>query len=172
MRLLSTTIAAVLLITLTIQPAGSQAPSPQQHHRMPIPDTFTNLQVLPKDISKDDLVQTMRTFSRSLGVRCDFCHEFRGETPDFASDKKDEKNAARNMIKMVHNINKNYMPKLEPLPGEEKKQTGVNCWTCHRGEKEPAQVPPPEEHLEGPPPNMGPASNPPSGPPASAPPSR
>ncbi len=149
MRLSIALIAAVLLMAAAVQPAASQAPAQEQHHHhMPIPDKFTNLQVLPKDISKDQLVDIMRTFSHSLGVRCDFCHEFKDEKPDFASDVKDEKNAARNMMKMVHTINTNYMPKLEPLPGEEKKQTGVNCWTCHRGEKEPAQGPPPEERKE------------------------
>ncbi|MGZ4816765.1 MAG: c-type cytochrome [Terriglobales bacterium] len=147
---LTVTIAAVVLIA-SVRPAVSQAPQQEPRHRMPIPDKFTNLQVLPKDIPKDDLVQTMRTFSRSLGVRCDFCHEFQDDNPDFASDKKDEKNAARNMMRMVYDINTNYMPKLQPLPGEEKKQTGVNCWTCHRGEKQPAEGPPPEEHHEGPP---------------------
>ena len=151
MRLILVTSLAILLMA-TVEPAFSQAPPQEQRHRMPIPDTFTNLQVLPKDISKDDLVGIMRTFSRSLGVRCDFCHEFNDDKPDFASDKKDEKNAARNMMRMVGDINKNYMPKLQPLPGEEKKQTGVNCWTCHRGQKQPAQGPPPEEHQEGPPP--------------------
>ncbi len=144
-------VAAAFLATAL--PATSQTASPQeQHHRMPIPDKFTNLKVLAKDISKDDLVQTMRLFSRSLGVHCDFCHEFKDETPDFASDLRDEKMAARNMMKMVHDINQNYMPKAQPLPGEEKKQTGVNCWTCHRGHKEPEQGPPPEEHRDGPPP--------------------
>jgi hypothetical protein len=139
---------------------------------MQLPDKFTNLQVLPKDISKEDLVNTMRLFSRSLGVRCDHCHEVSEEHQDWASDKKDAKNAARNMMKMVQEINANFMPKFEPLPGEEKKQTGVNCWTCHRGQKEPAQGPPPEEHREGPPPpGMGPQSQPPSGPPPTAPPS-
>ena len=147
MRLIAATMT-VALLTAAVQPAISQNAPQQQRHGLPIPDKFTNLQVLPKDISKDDLVHTMRLFSRSLGVRCDFCHEFQDEKPNFASDKKDEKNAARNMMRMVGDINKNYMPKLQPLPGEEKKQTGVNCWTCHRGEKQPAQGPPAEEHHE------------------------
>jgi hypothetical protein len=163
-------LATTLLMSLTVSTALAQAP-PQGRRRPPLPDKFTNLQVLPKDISKDDLVNTMRLFARSLGVHCDHCHEEVGETVDWASDKKEAKNAARTMMKMVHEINTNYMPKTEPLPGE-KSGDKVNCWTCHRGAKEPAQGPPPEEHREGPPPGMGPNSAPPTGGGAPPPPGR
>jgi hypothetical protein len=39
-----------------------------------IPDKFTNLQVLPKEISKADLVSLMRNYAGDLNVRCGFCH--------------------------------------------------------------------------------------------------
>src|SRR5688500_13932467 len=39
-----------------------------------IPTEFKNLQVLPKDISRADLVQTMRQVATDLGVRCTHCH--------------------------------------------------------------------------------------------------
>ena len=39
-----------------------------------IPDHFTNLQVLPKDMSKADLQSTMRKFAFALNVRCPYCH--------------------------------------------------------------------------------------------------
>jgi tetratricopeptide (TPR) repeat protein len=39
-----------------------------------IPDKFTNLQVLPKDLGKRELLETMKNFTRALGVRCQFCH--------------------------------------------------------------------------------------------------
>jgi hypothetical protein len=38
------------------------------------PDKFTNLKVLPKDISKRELESTMRGFAFALSVRCDHCH--------------------------------------------------------------------------------------------------
>jgi len=161
---------ALKLLTLLLFSFGLTvwAQDQQPRKRPQLPDKFTNLQVLPKNISKDQLVSTMRLFSRSLGVHCDFCHEVSETSQNWASDKKDEKNAARNMMKMVHDINTNFMPKLEPLPGEEMKQANVNCWTCHRGQKEPAQGPPAEEeHHQGPPPpgmgpNMGQQAAPPS----------
>jgi len=57
--------------------------------RAQIPDKFTNLRVLPKDIAKPKLVETMRAWSGALGQRCDFCHVERKAPEhgnDFASD--------------------------------------------------------------------------------------
>jgi Photosynthetic reaction centre cytochrome C subunit len=149
MRRFTVPVMSVFVVLLTL-PTFAQAPAPPRR-RPQLPDKFTNLQVLPKDISKDKLVDTMRLFSRSLGVHCDHCHEATEDHADWASDKKDAKNAARTMMKMVNDINTNFMPKTEPLPGEEKEDAKhVNCWTCHRGQKEPAEGPPAEEHREGP----------------------
>src|SRR6185503_1734772 len=76
--------AAALALAIVAAPAAAQ-----------IPDKFTNLKVLPKDISKDDLISTMRGFSGGLGVRCNFCHVGGTETDltgmKFASDDKKEK---------------------------------------------------------------------------------
>jgi len=38
-----------------------------------IPDKFENLQVFPKEISKQDLIGNMKSFAMGLGVRCQFC---------------------------------------------------------------------------------------------------
>ncbi|HUN87606.1 MAG TPA: c-type cytochrome [Terriglobales bacterium] len=168
MRILASRVLSAFLLLALAQSALGQTETQQPRRRPQLPDKFTNLQVLPKDISKDDLVDTMRLFSHSLGVHCDFCHQVSETSQNWASDKKDEKNAARNMMRMVDHINAEFMPKLEPLPGEEKKESGVNCWTCHRGHKEPEKGPPPEqEHRPGPPPpgmgpNMGQQPAPPS----------
>ena len=42
-------------------------------------EKFTNLKVFPKDISPQELRSTMSTFTRALGVRCNFCHALRSE---------------------------------------------------------------------------------------------
>jgi tetratricopeptide (TPR) repeat protein len=100
--------------------------------RAQIPETFKNLEVLPKDIKKNDLVSMMRGFSGALGVRCNHCHV--GDNPnnlegyDFASDQKDKKKIARVMMQMVHEINGELLPKT----GIEKPMQ-VRCVTCHRG---------------------------------------
>src|SRR5215467_6111461 len=72
--------------------------------RAQFPDKFTNLKVLPKDISKHDLESTMRGFAFALGTRCDHCHTERKAPEkglDFAADDKDAKKTARTMLEMV-----------------------------------------------------------------------
>ena len=101
---------------------------------------FKNLQVLPQNISRDALIATMRRFNQALGVECTYCHVFRpgpdGQPqPDFPSDEKREKDAARVMIRMTQRINEGYLSKIPDAHVE------VTCWTCHRGEVQPA-IPP------------------------------
>lgn len=94
-----------------------------------MPDKFTNLQVLPKDIAKNDLMQIMRGFSFSLGVRCEHCHVQKADKKiDFPLDDKDEKKTARLMLRMVAGINGDYISKIgKPVPVQ------VQCVTCHHG---------------------------------------
>ena len=116
--------------------ADAQAP-PQK--KDPLPDKFMNLKVLPQDIKKEDLVNTMKAFAQSLGVRCNFCHVEQGDdlsTYDFMSDEKEHKQQARVMLQMVRDINQNHLPKMAE---EGKQPPRIGCWTCHRGEEEPPQ---------------------------------
>ena len=57
-----------------------------------IPDEFSNLEVLPKDIGKRVLIERMRGFALGLGVRCAHCHVGNPDGSldgmDFASDEK------------------------------------------------------------------------------------
>lgn len=104
-----------------------------------IPDKFTNLQALPKDISKSELVSIMRNYAGDLGVRCGFCHT--GGDPNtlqgvnFASDESDKKKTARLMIRMVQSINHDQLAKLGKKPSPE-----VNCITCHRRNSDPRTI--------------------------------
>ena len=93
---------------------------------------YTNLKVLPKDISEQDLRATMNTFTRALGVRCGFCHAPKpGEQRlDFALDDKPEKKTARVMMEMTHDLNEKYIGTLEDHSDPPIK---VQCVTCHRG---------------------------------------
>ncbi|MGC8595334.1 MAG: c-type cytochrome [Candidatus Kryptoniota bacterium] len=84
-----------------------------------------NLQIIHGIHSKDQLLNVMRGFTEALGVKCEFCHD----TQDFSSDAKPEKRTARIMIKMVENINSNFLSD----PQKEK----VSCFTCHRGQEIP-----------------------------------
>jgi len=91
-----------------------------------VPDKFTNLQVFPKDISSKDLMWTMRGFCFSLGVRCEYCHAGK---MNFASDEIKNKSTARNMLRMVAAINRDYIPK--------ESNVRVDCVTCHHGMSRP-----------------------------------
>ena len=122
------TAVASLVLATWAAPAAAQ-----------IPDKFTNLKVLPKNISKDELVSTMRGYATGLGVRCNFCHveaaagDLAGT--NFASDDKKEKKIARGMMMMVSEINGPLMKKTgieSPVP--------VKCITCHHGVMRPESL--------------------------------
>jgi hypothetical protein len=144
------------------QPAGTPPPPGQFHFPAP-----KNLQVLPKDLTAEQVHDTMEKWAGDLGVHCDKCH-----TPDpnnlapngrprlnFADDSKKEKKVARLMYKMVDNINTNYISMVDNSGAP------VTCGTCHRGKFSPEPFVAPPEERRGP----GPGGPPPAGaqPPAS-----
>jgi len=98
----------------------------------------SNLKVLPKDISHEDLDKVMDGFKVALGVKCNFCHAASKDDPkhlDFASDGKPEKEIARSMMKMTYRINKKYFHVKDVY--ETKAVLAVNCVTCHHGQAHP-----------------------------------
>ena len=111
----------------------------------------TNLQVLPKDISTDDLMKQMRGFSQALGVQCTFCHAMDKQTHklNFAADTKEDKGFARTMIAMTQDINSKFMTQINDPDAKPVDKT-VTCGTCHRGNTMPAPfTPKPEVHKDG-----------------------
>ena len=101
-----------------------------------IPDKFTNLQVLPKDVAKRELVTTMRGIAGDLGVRCAHCHVGPDnlEGMDFASDEKRSKRVAREMLRMRSLIEETVVK----LPGHEpESHPAITCYNCHRGMTRP-----------------------------------
>ena len=120
---------------------------PQQEERA------KNLKVLPKNISHEELEKEMRSFNKALGVKCDFCHARQTDNPkklDFASDDKEEKETARDMLKMTMRINKKYFKSGKDEQGQP--MMTVTCYTCHNGQKEPASKPPASSTPPPPPP--------------------
>jgi tetratricopeptide (TPR) repeat protein len=101
------------------------------------PEKPKNLQVLNKDWPGSRLGPVMRGFTRALSVRCSYCHV--GEegkdlsTYDFVSDANPNKNRAREMLRMLGDVNE-HLKKIEPS-GDQR----VNMWchTCHRGRPRP-----------------------------------
>lgn len=118
---------------------------------------FKNLQVLPQDITRDQLLATMRSFTRGLGVRCNHCHVVTATEPEeklaFPSDAKEEKRVARVMYQMAREINGTWLERVEAAEGHAEGHAHaepaanatprVSCWTCHRGKPEPEMPPPP-----------------------------
>jgi hypothetical protein len=93
-----------------------------------------NLQYFPAGIERGALVQRMREFSFSLGVRCQHCHAGGDgvslEGVDFASDEKPAKNKARAMLRMTDQVNRTLLPQV---PSRAEPRVVVDCATCHRG---------------------------------------
>lgn len=137
-------LAAIVSASLLCTALSLQAQTPNHRGPMPAPK---NLQVLPKNISHDDLMKVMHGFAGSLGVKCSFCHVVGPEEDqmDFASDAKLEKQTARTMMRMTHAINANDLAKID-VPDAKPDQKNVNCGTCHRGQAIPASFVLPRRH--------------------------
>ena len=100
---------------------------------------WENLKVLPQDISKDSLSNLMKSYSKSLGVNCSYCHTPREDNPkklDFADESKMTKHITRGMIEMTDDINEKYFKPHYPDPKPEH-VSDVSCVMCHRGTAKP-----------------------------------
>lgn len=86
-----------------------------------------NIQVL-KDVPPEQLPQTMQYIAASLGVQCNYCH-VQGQ-PHL--DDKEPKKIARDMMKMVADLNWKFFDGKERL----------SCASCHNGHAKPLRTPP------------------------------
>ena len=112
------------------RPGGAPAAAPLQ-----------NLQVLPKDMPRAQVIQIMRGFEAALQVECGHCHQWEGQgnpSNNFAADVKPQKEIARAMIKMVDSINQQIQAGVSATglrTGDAVQK--VTCATCHRGKTIP-----------------------------------
>jgi len=130
MRALLVTISLLLLpVTVTAQASG----------RWP-PDSLVNTRVFPKSTPVMQVVGTMRNITGYLGVRCVFCHVGEEGKPlgqyDFPSDEKRTKLVARQMMRMVEEINR----RIDTLPERPDTSLRVTCGTCHHGVSRPVPL--------------------------------
>src|SRR6516225_6567392 len=97
------------------------------------PEKPQNLKVLPKDWQGTRLRPVMFGFTRALGVRCSYCQKGEEGKPlstyDFASDENPNKNRAREMLRMLDDINA-HLRKIQPSG---KQRVNMWCNTCHHG---------------------------------------
>jgi photosynthetic reaction center cytochrome c subunit len=91
--------------------------------------TFKNVQVLG-DLSVGEFNRTMLAITAWVSPTqgCAYCHE----GADFAGDTLYTKVVARRMLQMTQHINSDWSAHVA--------QTGVTCYTCHRGQPIPASV--------------------------------
>lgn len=162
---------AGLVVAVTI-PAAAQTPPPPSQQGPPPggggndanrnwkPEKITNLKVLPKETTPEQIMTIMRTYSASMGAGCPMCHKGQPGQPfstfDFADDGKENKEVARAMIRLTNDINAKYP---EAFPEATADDPPVTCATCHRRTRHPEKEPPP-------PPPRPEGANAPAGPPA------
>ena len=144
--------AALLVVTTVAQAPQADHSAQGERHRPPAPKP-TNLKVLPKDLTGDQVMDIMHGWEGQLGSECDTCHtvdpvkKFPNGRPrlNFADDSKKEKETARLMLKMTLEINeKTSMVQSTHENAEAAKK--VTCGSCHRGHLDPPAYVPPKEH--------------------------
>ena len=119
---------------LNTAPAALPAASPDGPKAKTL---YKNVQVLG-DLSGGEFVRLMTAMTNWVSPQegCVYCHN----PANFAEDTKYTKVVARKMIQMTRTINSDYKNHVA--------ETGVTCYTCHRGNPVPAQVwfTPPEQN--------------------------
>lgn len=113
---------------------GSTQESAQHTYRAP-----TNLKVLSKNMTGQQVQDMMLRWGAELGARCSACHDeeqdnvVSGGPPRsrFANDSKPMKDIARRMYTMTEAINSGFIAKVD--------NSGklVTCGTCHQGRISP-----------------------------------
>jgi hypothetical protein len=100
----------------------------------PVEQVRKNIQVL-KGLPASQLFPLMNFVSASLGVRCAYCHVNQGGGDNWVweSDDKETKRTARQMMRMVLDINKNNLAAF--------RGSGITCFTCHRGQTNAVRLP-------------------------------
>lgn len=119
---------------------------------------YKNLKVLPKNTTKEQLDVVMKHFTASMGVKCNYCHQFNTEKKemDWVSDANKHKGVAHEMMRMTQKMNKKYFEWHGDWTAL-KDKLEVTCYTCHAGKKIPSSWPVIQEKPAVPPPS---ATNP------------
>lgn len=129
-------LTRLILISIATIAGTANAQIPIEVYQNP-----QNLQVLPQDISPEGLRDAMFAVGEQVGIRCSQCHDFEADTPiderDYASDKKELKRVAREMMRMVEGIN-DTVSSIDRDPDHT--PITVSCVTCHRGVSQPRQI--------------------------------
>ena len=115
-----------------IKAANNQLPAaipPAPAGGPPASSVYQNIQVL-KDLNVAQFTRVMLAITQWVAPpdqSCNYCH-----TSDMASDERYTKVVARRMLEMVRHINTDWKSHVG--------DTGVTCYTCHRGNAVPQKV--------------------------------
>jgi photosynthetic reaction center cytochrome c subunit len=111
---------------LNTPPQASPAASPDGPRASQV---FKNLKVLG-DLSAGEFAQLMVDMTAWVAPQqgCTYCHA----TTDFADDSLYTKQVSRRMLQMTQHINADWKTHVA--------DTGVTCYTCHRGNNVPANI--------------------------------
>jgi photosynthetic reaction center cytochrome c subunit len=120
----ASTVAAVTAGNVVPEPEPVDPPDPEAPK---LSEIFKNVQVL-NDLTALEFSRLMAAMTTWVAPEegCNFCHNPR----NLASDEKYTKVAARRMLQMTRTINTNWRQHVG--------DTGVTCWTCHRGQAVPS----------------------------------
>lgn len=119
--------------TIKLSEASNVVPAAQD----PVPksgkkarEIYQNVQVLG-DLDENEFTRLMAAITEWVSPEqgCAYCH---GEDGNFAKEGYYQKTVARSMIKMTQDINANWKSHVQ--------NTGVTCYTCHRGQNVPANI--------------------------------
>ena len=111
---------------------GADPPRKTPSPDVPAEKFYKNIQVF-QGLPSTELIPAMNFMADSLGVKCSYCHVTNdsGRWP-MEKDDKAAKGRAREMIRMMREINKaNFKGRVE-----------VTCATCHHGANDPISTPP------------------------------
>jgi Photosynthetic reaction centre cytochrome C subunit len=126
---LSVAVATVRAASQNRDVAAGTAPNIASNYKA------TNLKVLPKTISGEELDKLMHQYQQYIGQSCAYCHDQNPETKqlNFASDENPAKDTARLMISMTNDLNTKYLAQL----GDRRYADPFTCGNCHRGQVQP-----------------------------------
>ncbi len=112
------------------QPPADQPAIPVTEGSPKAADVYQNVKVLGSlDVGNFTRLMVAMTSWVSPEAGCNYCHSDNG---NFAEDSKYTKVVARRMLQMTQDINANWKSHVA--------ETGVTCYTCHRGQPVPNNV--------------------------------
>jgi photosynthetic reaction center cytochrome c subunit len=120
------TLAKAVDINQIPEPEPVDPPDPEAPA---LSEVFSNVQVL-NDLTVLEFSRLMQALSTWVAPEqgCDYCHN----PDDLASDEKYTKVVARRMLQMTRHINSTWKSHVG--------DTGVTCYTCHRGQPVPSGI--------------------------------